>query len=446
MSLYRTYFTKNNTIVDNNKMNFGRNPVTEISYGIKNNVSRFIFDIDIEKLKDKIIKEGYSINNIKSHKLVLYNTISNNNNITSFFGDRITQRTSSFQLDLFKINESWNEGSGYKFMYQEFYKDEGTASGSNWFNKNSTDNWSVDGVFVNQNDIVNTFYSENGNEDINIDITDYINDIIFNESLHFGFGLKFSDEYENLLTKYRQAVAYHTRHTHTFFVPYLETEFDDNINEYRNNIIIGKENELYLSSKADITVEKVEIIDDNDSIIEIIEDPNIIKIKKGVYKVEYTPDSSADMVMYYDKWYYTDEKGNESTILQRFVLREDDIFIQKNKYIEFNNYHINISGIKSNEKISLNNKNRLVKLDIKKKYYDDVDLIIYYDLYIKLNNNNIIKVVDKQKTNNISNYYWFDLNLEYLIPQRYTIDIIISDGNYEYVTKSIDFDIIYETF
>lgn len=443
MSIYRTYFNKNNTIVCGNKNNFGRNPITEISYGIENNVSRFIFDINIDSLVNKIIKEGYSKKNIKSHKLVLYNTISNTNT-TPFFRDGVTQRTSSFTLDLFSIDEKWNEGSGYKFTFENEYTNN-MVSGSNWYNKDSVNEWNIEGVFDNNN-IINTFYSEYGDEDIIIDVTDYINGVLFDNADHNGLGLKFSDEYENLKTKYRQAVAYHTRHTHTYFEPYLETDFDDIISDDRNNIIIGENNVFYLNTNTDIIVNRVEIVDYEDNIIETLIDDDIVKIKNGVFKIEYSIDSEfPDMVMFYDKWYITDNNNNNKIITQRFVLKDKEILYNKNNFIDFDNYHISISGIKSNENIKIKN-NRRIDLNIKKKYHDDVDLSIYYNLYVKLNNNNIIKIIDKSLVNKQGNCYWFDLDLEYLIPHRYTLDIIISDGKYEYVTKSINFDIVYENF
>ena len=55
MSRFRSYFIKNNTLIEDNRLNFSQNPVTEISYGTLNSiVSRFIFDIDLEPLIDFI--------------------------------------------------------------------------------------------------------------------------------------------------------------------------------------------------------------------------------------------------------------------------------------------------------------------------------------------------------------------------------------------------------
>ena len=76
MSIIRTYFTKNNTIITDNRINNSQNPVTEISYGLNKQVSRYIFDVDFDSLKNKLVNKGYNEQSIKYHKLVLYNTIS----------------------------------------------------------------------------------------------------------------------------------------------------------------------------------------------------------------------------------------------------------------------------------------------------------------------------------------------------------------------------------
>jgi hypothetical protein len=48
MSVFRSYFLKNNTLIDNNLTNNSQNPVTEISYGtFDKQVSRLIFDVDL---------------------------------------------------------------------------------------------------------------------------------------------------------------------------------------------------------------------------------------------------------------------------------------------------------------------------------------------------------------------------------------------------------------
>ena len=54
MSVYKSYFNRNNTIVSNSYSNTGRNPITELFFGRVNNVitpkgySRFLFNINLD--------------------------------------------------------------------------------------------------------------------------------------------------------------------------------------------------------------------------------------------------------------------------------------------------------------------------------------------------------------------------------------------------------------
>ena len=82
MSINNSYFSKNNTIISNSLTNTGRNPVTELFYGslattqYPNGYSRFIFDLDLTLLREKISDGTISTecNNNITHTLRMVNT------------------------------------------------------------------------------------------------------------------------------------------------------------------------------------------------------------------------------------------------------------------------------------------------------------------------------------------------------------------------------------
>jgi len=77
MSIYRSYFLKNNTLISNNVTNNSQNPVTEVSYGtVDKRVSRFIFDVDLTNLQSRILNGFINPNRILRHVLHMTNTIS----------------------------------------------------------------------------------------------------------------------------------------------------------------------------------------------------------------------------------------------------------------------------------------------------------------------------------------------------------------------------------
>ena len=82
MSIYRSYFSKSNTILYNSYTNTGRNPIIELFYGNLSNsatptgFSRYIFNIDLTGLTsnytNKVIVTGCSVN--PTHTLRMTNT------------------------------------------------------------------------------------------------------------------------------------------------------------------------------------------------------------------------------------------------------------------------------------------------------------------------------------------------------------------------------------
>jgi hypothetical protein len=288
MSVYRSYFSKNNSLIENNETNNSQNPVTEISYGTVNSeVSRFIFDIDFQPLKQRIAQGIINPNNIKKHVLHITNTIAVRPDLMGkrFVGSEDVERTGSFDLELFNITEDWDEGNGYDFVYDDERFPQIPRQASNWFDRKTNVPWSVEGAFITGTTFASQRF-EKGSENIEIDITDYVNAQLFSGSTGFtgstsyGLGLKFPSNIEDRITRFRQAVAFHVKNTNTFYEPYVETIFEDTIQDDRNYFYLDKDNELYLYStiggqRSDVTIQKVDIYDYLGNIIETISGDSI---------------------------------------------------------------------------------------------------------------------------------------------------------------------------
>ena len=66
MSINNSYFSRNNTIIYKSFTNTGKSPVTELFYGngglaVPIGYSRFIFDIDLTLLKEKVLNKTISM-------------------------------------------------------------------------------------------------------------------------------------------------------------------------------------------------------------------------------------------------------------------------------------------------------------------------------------------------------------------------------------------------
>lgn len=447
MSKLRTYFTKNNTIISNNRVNNSQNPVTELSYGLNNQVSRFIFDFDLEKLKNKILNNGLNQNSIISHKLYIQNTINvDNKYVGGFFQNKNSQRTSSFDLELFKIEEEWDEGFGYDFIYNKEEYPKSIESASNWYERKNNEVWLNEGVF-DDGLIIGEQHFDSGNENIEIDITEYVNNLIFSgDTSHHGIGIKYSEEFEEKTTNLRQTVAFHTKYTHTFFEPYIETYIDDVISDDRDCFYIDKDNYLYLVFKVknkytDIAINNVEIVDYNGNIIDTL--TTFEKIKNGVYRIEYKVNSNEypDRVIFYDKWNIS-FNGINKEIIQKFYIKPLDEYysINNQNILNPDNFSVNIVGIK-NEEIIKNKEIKNINIFIKSMYQHNYEIDLYYSLYIRMSNNHIINIIDIEKINKIDNNYFFDLDTSWLVEQDYYIDFYIGNEDEKYNLKTIKFKI-----
>ena len=78
-----------------------------------------------------------------------------------------------FDLIVFDIPQFWDEGVGFDYEYSNNNitgnKTYDTRA-SNWFNRISTSGWTTPGIYTG-NTPIGTIHFDNGNEDINVDIT-----------------------------------------------------------------------------------------------------------------------------------------------------------------------------------------------------------------------------------------------------------------------------------
>lgn len=468
MSIYLSYFSKNATLIEDNKTNNSQNPVTEISYGTINGlVSRFIFDIDLDPLKEKINQGEILQDNITKHTLKLKNTIRIREDlIGGKFADGIQQRTGSFELNLFNVDEEFDQGNGYEFIYNQEEFPLSVNQAPNWFERKTGVNWTYNGAFSGQTgsttgttEIIATQSFQKGNEDIEIDVTDYINSRLFSGQTGFtgttyGLGLKFTNDVEAIVDNdnIRYAVAFHGKNTNTFFEPYIETTINDNINDDRNYFFLDKDNDLYLISRvngilSDVTVNSVNIVDYQDNVSSTIPSNQVTKVKNGIYKITLNLPSSAhtDCVIYTDKWNII-QNGINKTIEQEFYLLNNENYFNfdNNTYINPKNYFFSVNGILENEKIVANTTRRIL-INIKQfepNQNNNLSLEIKYRLYTKQNEFYQFNTIPITRVDRIKNNYEFTIDTSFLVPHDYYIDILLYNEGFEYNMKTIKFTVI----
>ena len=270
MSILRSYVDKNNTIQSNSYVNTGRNPIIELNFGASDYIvpnygySRLLFNLDLELLRENIasgvISTGCTTG--MTHVLQMTNTSSFDNELLNTFMSNERRRATSFDLILFRIPKTsgttgnpqpWDEGVGFDYTDSNInqnssyggstpitYVDSRAYSTrpSNWYQTTTISGWSQSGVYNNKNEgtvnysgltIVARQHFELGNENINMDMSNEINGILNGTITGVtGWGVAYLPQIENItgLTD-SYSVAFFSRHTQTFYQPFLQTTYDD---------------------------------------------------------------------------------------------------------------------------------------------------------------------------------------------------------------------------
>ena len=485
MSTNNSYFNRNNTIVYNSYVNTGRNPVVQLYYGDGGlstpvGYSRFIFDLDLSLLKEKLSTGVISTecgNNMK-HILKMTNTSYFSKDLLNTSMPDGSLRATSFDLILFRIPpkdydvdqpQYWDEGVGYDYYNipeQLGYNKEYSVRPSNWFQTTTLDNWEQPGIYNNTNGgtfpfsaltIVDLQHFEFGNENIEFDMTQEINNLLIGGIVNpVGWGIAYLPGVENLTgTTGSYSVGFFTRHTQTFYEPYLETTYDDLILDNRNSFSLGKVNKLYLYIYEDGDFKnldyapKVTISDSSGiPIVGLVNLQSCLRTK-GVYEITIpaligykTP------CMFTDTW--SDIKLNGFSLpnqINEFTLYP----IKKSIQIGTNTndpsqYGFNYYGIKQNEKI-INSDIRKVGVIIKEAYTTNKQLPNIdgkYRIYVREGQTEVA-VQDWTELNRTPNEYYFIFDTRDKIPNEYYIDIqVTTSGQVNTYKRQIKFQIVNE--
>jgi len=485
MSINNSFFSRNNTLISNSFTNTGRNPVTELFYGSSSTTqypsgySRFIFDLDLtllfQKIQDGTITTGCTDNMV--HTLRMTNTSTFDAELLNTTTSQGRQRATSFDLILFRIPyinndqstpQIWDEGVGYDFAdlvyeYSEVDKNFSDRP-SNWYQTTTIGVWTEPGVYNNNNTgvvpysaltIVDTQHFELGNENVSFNMTNEINSIIDGSLTNVsGWGIAYKPQVENLSgLSDTYEVQFFTRHTQTFYEPYLETTYDDLISDDRNLFTLGKTNKLYLYLYQDgnpINLDSnpnVTILDASGSEIPGLTGLTTCRRTKGVYEVVIPPMIGYKTpCMFTDKWYNLTYNGFGLPIqFNEFVLQPLKNSIQIGTVsTDPKIYGFDFYGIKQDEKI-YNTDIRKVGVIIKQAYttnkvLQNVDAT--YRVYVREGQTEV-EVQGWTKINRTPNEYYFIFDTRDKIPNEYYIDIqVISSGEVNTYKRQIKFQIV----
>jgi len=445
MGIYRTYFEKNNTIVKNSSINTAKNPISELYCG--DEVSRFLFFVDFSQIETMIANKQINLSDPNTkHILKITNTsnfdIKPNLNVNNDIMVGDGYRTSSCDIELRALTQDWDEGNGYDYQQVLLLGDDAyNIEPSNWTNATNLDTFIIPGA-VNTNDIIGTQHLDHGNENIEIDITDFVNSLFTtgvtvntisgstytaNYQNYAGFVLKYSDVSESVFNGLTKTIGFFSKYTNTFFEPYIETIYDDLVKDDRVNFYLNKDNNLFLYSNINGSLKNLDEL----PICTIGNNTFTVKqVSTGVYYVTipaaYSLNHFNTYTKYQDIW--TNIKYNGVTLnnisLSFVPLDSQDYYQIGSKVIEPVRYGATMSGIKFGEDLT-QGEIRKINVLLRKAYtlndYDFVD-DLYYRMYIK-QGNNIVEIFDWQPISKSYDTHFTYLDTSWLIPQTYYIDL-----------------------
>ena len=303
--------------------------------------------------------------------------------------------------------------------------------------------------------LVDTQHFEFGDENISFDMTSEINQILDGTLTNVtGWIIAYKPQLENLkglVDTYE--TQFFTRHTQTFYEPFLETTYNDLIDDDRNLFTLGKANKLYLYLYEDgkpVNLDfapEVNILDNSGTPIAGLTGLTTCQKTKGVYEVSIPPLSGYKTpCMFTDQWTNLSLNGFPlSNIFNDFTLQAFKNSIQiGTSSVDPKLYGFDFYGIKQDEKI-LNTDIRKVGVVIKQAYTTNkllqkVDA--YYRIYVKEGQTEV-QVQDWTKINRTPNEYYFIFDTRDKIPNEYFVDIKVeSSGEINTYKKQIKFQII----
>jgi len=347
-----------------------------------------------------------------------------------------------FTTDIYVISQSWDEGYG---LDMENYSDLGYNSGSisgygsTWRYRLSGSMWSYEGgTYLNSSKYMLKQDFTSGLEDIDVDVTDIVEDWVSNTINNNGFMIKLSSSFEDgskntsFYTK-----KFSARGSEFFFKrPCIEARWESITNDDRgvfyasSSLLSDQDNKMNIYFYNNVRGSKKNIVGNIIPGIKFYLDSNysqeisssflqVTNPLSGIYKCVVCLDTSASIV--YDKWY------NTGTLAPYF---SSSIDIYKRENFDYDNSEEYILKILNNKYNYYNNESAKFKIFARKKDWqptiysvatNNAENEIITDLYYKifrLSDNYV--VVDystgslaytKTSYDSKGNYFDFDMSI-----------------------------------
>jgi hypothetical protein len=284
---------------------------------------------------------------------------------------------------------------------------------------------------------------------------------------NYGYCIAFDPFLEIKKANPIQAINFFTEKTSTWFEPYLETTYDEDIHDNRQDMYLDVPRRLYFYSNVGsnptnlINLPKCTITGNFENGEEIKIEPEVKQSTKGVYYVDVMiPSDEGDgkeLVpnrMLYDTWsnleYYSEKLDKNIKIKDKtleFTTKDSDEFnlLGDNDFLP-KQYSPIIHGINYNEKIKRDEGFRKVYVECSIPFtVQQSELVddLYYMIYIREGDKEINCFDEWQPINKTFNTNYFMFDSRTFLPRVYYLDVITkSNMETRRHTNLIKFEIV----
>lgn len=480
------FLDKTNSIIYGSRANVGLNPILKLNYG--KDISRGLIHFNIEEIK-KLYKDN-EINDKITFHLKMTNCFSVDGvpyeKILTSAGNSFAKRASSFTLMLFRLPQDFDEGRGFDFD-SDFWIGENKShseEGSSWYFAQTGIPWQYEknkvnfysglswGTLIRDANLKGGIYSQNtlksayenyvangkddiiigmqhfdfGGENLDIDITSYVKEILADKSPNYGLGLAFIPSLENTKTEFSQYVGFFTDNTNTFFHPYVEMYCHNEIHDDRDNFCIGKDNNILLYANLNgeaINLDNIPTCTISNNIGEV----KVQCIRKGVYCATIPKSLLKEIspkTIIYDTWTNLSYNGDNIDDVEMETEVKSNMLQIGNKITNLSNAFPLISGIHDNENLN-RDETRDIQIDFCEKYDKMRKISVSnceYRIYVK-DGSREMDVFDFTPIEHGFLKDFFTIYTQDMIPNKYFIDIRIKDkNNIKYFKDVLHFNIV----
>jgi hypothetical protein len=248
---------------------------------------------------------------------------------------------------------------------------------------------------------------------------------------------------------YARYVGFFTRHTQTFYEPFLETSYNDLILDNRNSFYSYNNNRLYLYSYIGgipTSLDNLPVVTLENNQGNVVGTYTGCQITQGVYQITTSGITVTTPCMFTDTWSNLVYNGISlpNVVNDLTVLPYQGYFTLGTQSRDPELFGFDFYGIKQDEKI-LNTDVRKVGVVIKKAYTSNevlTPVTAYYRIYVNEGTTEV-QVQDWTQINRASNEYYFIFDTKDKIPNEYNVDIkVLTSGEVDTYKKTLTFQIV----